>query len=72
MNNKVFISEPAPDAGTQPIHPLELRHTYRLLASLPLERKSVDEIEQLADRLAGARSLLEVNRLIRPLRQNSD
>ncbi|MEH6473511.1 MAG: hypothetical protein V7752_19965 [Halopseudomonas sp.] len=54
------------------VHPLELRHTYRLLSTLPLGKKSCDEIEQLADRLAGARSLLELNQLIRPLRQGSD
>jgi len=54
------------------IHPFELRHTYRLLSSLPLAKKSTDEIEQLADRLASARSLCEINQLIRPLRQQRD
>lgn len=54
------------------IHPFELRHTYRLLSSLPLAKKSTDEIEQLADRLASARSLREVNLLVRPLRQQSE
>ncbi len=54
------------------IHPFELRHTYRLLSSLPLAKKSIDEIEQLADRLASARSLCEVNQLVRLVRQQND
>ncbi len=56
----------------QPTPLIELRDTYRLLRTLPLANKSNDELEQLADRLAGARSLLELNRLIRPLRQASN
>lgn len=54
------------------IHPLELRHAYRLLSSLPLAKKSISEVEQLTSRLASAKSLYEVNQLVRPLRQNND
>lgn len=53
-------------------HPLKLHDTYRLLNTFPLANKSNDELELLADRLANVRSLLELNRLIRQLRQNSD
>lgn len=54
------------------VPPLKLSDTYRLLSSLKLEKRSIDEIEQLADRLAGARSLLELNQVIRPLRKQQE
>lgn len=51
------------------VHPLLLRDTYRLLSTLPLGSKSDSEIEQLTVQLADARSLLEINRLVRALRK---
>jgi len=50
------------------VHPLELRHTYRLLSTLPLAHKTATEVEELTDRLANARSVLELNRFIRQQR----
>ncbi len=54
------------------IHPLELRHTYRLLSTLPLANKTISEVEEISDRLANARSFLEFNSFIRKLRHESD
>jgi hypothetical protein len=55
-----------------PTHPLKLSDTDRLLSSLKLARHSPVEIEHLADRLALARSLREINQVIRPLRQQHE
>ncbi|MEH6648578.1 MAG: hypothetical protein V7707_00975 [Motiliproteus sp.] len=52
------------------VHPFLLRDTYRLLSTLPLSSKSDSEIAELTEQLANARSLREINQLLRALRNS--